>query len=100
MDALSQVLIILTAGFTASAIVANVYRIVAFVPETTFGHFLHVVVLMVSGPSEMFENAIEARNTGRWSALGFWLAISGVCYWSLILGLTVLYGVSEFFAVA
>ena len=97
MDALAEVLIVLTAGFTASAIIANVYRIVAFEPETTVGHFLRVVVLMFSGPSEMFESAIDARVSGRWSAMGFWLAIAGICHWSLVLGLTVTHGASSIF---
>ena len=97
MDALTEVLILLTAGFTASAIIANVYRIVGFVPETTFGHFLRVVVLMVSGPSEMFESAIDARVSGQWSAMGFWLAIAGICHWSLIVGLAVIHGANDIF---
>jgi hypothetical protein len=97
MDALSEVLIVLTAGFTASAIIANLYRIAGFAPETTFGHFIRVVVLMFAGPSEMFESAIDARISGRWSAIGFWLAIAGICHWSLVLGLAVLHGAKDIF---
>jgi hypothetical protein len=92
MNALASFLIVITAGFTASAIVANLYRIGGFEPETTSGHFFRVVVLTFAGPSEMFESAIEARISGRWGAMGFWLVIAGVCYWSLILGLAVLHG--------
>ena len=97
MDALSEVLIVLTVGFTASAIVANLYRIVSFEPETSFGHFIRVAVLMITGPSEMFESAIDARINGRWSAAGFWLAIAGICHWSLILGLAVVHGAKDIF---
>jgi hypothetical protein len=97
MDALTEVLIVLTAGFTASAIIANLYRIAGFEPETTFGHFIRVVVLMFAGPSEIFENAIDARISGRWSAIGFWLAIAGICHWSLVLGLAVLHGANDIF---
>jgi hypothetical protein len=82
----TTVLIVVTAGFTASAIVANLYRIAGFTPETTSGHVLRLAVLMIAGPSEIFETAIEGRINGRWSAVGFWLVISAVCYWSLILG--------------
>ena len=97
MHSLVWVLIVLTAGFTASAIVANVYRIVDFTPETNFGHFVRVVVLMFTGPSEIFETAIDARISGRWTALGFWLAITGICYWSLVLGLAVIHGANDLF---
>lgn len=89
MHALTTVLIVLTAGFTASAIVANIYRIADIASETTSGHLLRVLVLMVAGPSEIFEAAIDARMNRRWGALGFWLVISAACYWSLILGVIV-----------
>jgi len=100
MYTLATVLTVLTAGFTASAIVANLYRIAGFAPETTYGHFLRIVVLMFAGPSEIFETAIDARINRQWSAPWFWLAIAGVCYWSLILGLAVLHGANDLFAAA
>jgi hypothetical protein len=87
MYTVTTVLIVLTAGFTASAIVANLYRIAGFVPETTSGHVFRLMVLTIAGPSEIFETAVDARINGQWSALGFWLVIAAVCYWSLILGI-------------
>jgi hypothetical protein len=89
MHALSILMIVLTAGFTASAIAANIYRIAGFAPETTSGQCLRLMVLMVAGPSEIFETAVEARINRHWSALGFWLVIAAVGYWSLILGVIV-----------
>jgi VIT1/CCC1 family predicted Fe2+/Mn2+ transporter len=91
MDALMRDLILLMAGFTASGIVANLYRMTGLSPERTDGQFLRVVVLMFAGPSELFEMAVEARISKKWSAGGFWLSISAVCYWSLILGSIVLH---------
>ena len=90
MESFSYTLILLTAGFTASAIAANLYRISGFVPETTPGHFIRVVVLMFAGPSEIFESAIHGRVARELSALPFWLSISAVSYWSLILGFVVI----------
>ena len=90
MHPLANVLIALTAGFTASAIVANIYRIIGYGPETTSGDFVRGPVLLFAGPSELFESAIDARLKGEWSAIGFWLTISMVCYWSLVLGILVL----------
>ncbi len=55
MRTLASFLIVITSGFTASAIIANLYRIGGFEPETTLGHFFRVVVLMFAGPSEIFE---------------------------------------------
>ena len=89
MQSLLLFLLVLTSGFTASAIAANLYRISGFVPETTYGHFVRVCVLMFAGPSEMFESAITARMSKDTSVVLFWLTISAVCYWSSILGLVV-----------
>ncbi len=89
MYSLDLFLLVLTSGFTVSAIAANLYRITGFEPETTYGHFVRVCVLMFAGPSEMFETAVRARISREWSAPRFWLTISAVCYWSSILGLAV-----------
>jgi hypothetical protein len=74
---------------TASAIAANLYRLSGFMPETTYGHFVRVCVLMFAGPSEMFESAVTARMSRDTSAVLFWLTISAVCYWSSVLGMVV-----------
>ena len=89
MQSLAFFLLVITSGFTASAIAANLYRITGFVPETTYGHFVRVCVLMFAGPSEMFETAVTARISRESSPVWFWLTISAVCYWSSILGLAV-----------
>ena len=95
MHSLTLFLLVLTSGFTASAIAANLYRISGFVPETTSGHFVRVCVLMFAGPSEMFETAVTARISQEWSALWFWLTISVVCYWSSVLGMVVYFSVKN-----
>ena len=95
MQSLALFLLVLTSGFAASAIAANLYRISGFVPETTYGHFVRVCVLMFAGPSEMFESAITARMSKDTSAVLFWLTISAVCYWSSILGLVVYLAVKK-----
>jgi len=98
MHGLASFLIVLTAGFTASGIAANLYRLGGFEPETTLGHFFRVVVLMFAGPSEIFESAVTARMSREGTAVGFWLSIAGVCYWSLLLGLVVLHGAKDLVA--
>lgn len=89
MQHVLNVLVLLTSGFTVSAIAANLYRISGLVPETTSGHFVRVVVLMFAGPSEIFEWAVHGRVSRQWSGVGFWLSIGAVCYWSLLLGFIV-----------
>ena len=95
MQSLAIFLLVLTLGFTASAIAANLYRISGFVPETTSGHFIRVCVLMFAGPSEMFESAMTSRVSRDSSAIWFWLMMSAICYWSSVLGLVVFYSVKN-----
>jgi len=90
MHALAWFLIVITAGFTASGIVANLYRIAGFKPESRSGSIVRAAVLVFSGPSEIFESAMHARMTKAWSPLAFWLVAAAVSYWSLALGLLVL----------
>jgi hypothetical protein len=89
MQSLALFLLVLTSGFTTSAIAANLYRISGLVPETTYGHIIRVCVLTLAGPSEMFETAITARINRESSPMWFWLMVSATCYWSCILGLAV-----------
>ena len=96
MRTLASFLIVITSGFTASAIVANLYRIGGFEPETTSGHFFRVLVLMFAGPSEIFESAVTAphrRASGMRSGSG-WRS-PAVCYWSLLLGTIVIHGAGD-----
>lgn len=95
MHSLAWVVLVLTSGFTVSAIVANLYRISGFAPASISGHFVRVVILMFAGPSEIFESAITARMKREGTAFGFWLTIIGICYWSLVLGLAVVHGAED-----
>jgi hypothetical protein len=90
MHALAWFLIVITAGFTASGIVANLYRIAGFKPDSLSGNIVRAAVFVFSGPSEIFEKAMHARVTKAWGPLLFWLVTAVVSYWSLALGLLVL----------
>ena len=80
----------ITAGFTASGIVANVYRLVAGKPEKASGRIAYVAVMVVAGPSVLFENAAQSRRKKACSAFAFWIATAIASYWSFALGLTIL----------
>ncbi len=80
----------LVAGFTASGIVANLYRLVASKPSSTGGQITYVAVMVVAGPNVLFENAARSWRKKDCSALAFWLAAAISSYWSFALGLTII----------
>ena len=90
MHAFWLLLFSITAGFTASAIIANLYRICVFKVTSRSGQALRAAVLVVAGPSVLFENAMRGRIAKAWNPVLFWLATAGVLYWSLAIGLLVL----------
>jgi hypothetical protein len=77
-------------GFTASAIVANVYRVSGMRAETSGGKALRSAVLVFAGPSVLFETAMKGILAKTWRPFTFWLATALILYWSLALGLIVL----------
>jgi hypothetical protein len=90
MHALWLLLFAMTAGFTASGIIANVYRVSGFKAENATGRMLQAVVLVVAGPNVLFEKAMRGFLQKEWKPITFWLVSAGVFYWSLALGLLVL----------
>ena len=87
---LTVALYTITVGFTASAITANLYRICHAKGETGSDQLVRLVVMTIAGPSVLFETAIRGFLAKEWTTIAFWLATSGVAYWSLAIGLLVL----------
>jgi hypothetical protein len=79
-----------TAGLTASGIAANVYRMLARKPLTRPEQALYYAVMVVAGPSVLFENATRSFRTKDCSRLAYGLAVAITGYWSFALGLLVL----------
>ena len=79
-----------TIGLTASGIVANIYRLLGNTPETLSARVGYVAVMVVAGPSVLFDNATRSWRKKDCSAVAFWLATALAAYWSLALGLLVL----------
>lgn len=80
----------ITVGFTASGIAANLYRLSGAEAKTSAERTIRLVVMVVAGPSMIFENAVQGLMSKKWTRATFWLATVGVTYWSLALGLLVL----------
>jgi hypothetical protein len=78
------------AGFTASGILANIYRLVASKPETLGGRLGYVAVMVVAGPNVLFENAATSFRAKDCSTFAFWLAAAISAYWSFALGLFII----------
>jgi hypothetical protein len=75
------------AGLAASGILANLYRLVAKKPQTSVGKLGHVAIMIVAGPSVLFENATSAFRKHDCSTFTFWLATAIATYWSFAIGL-------------
>lgn len=78
------------AGFAASGILANLYRLIARKPETTAGRIGYVAVMVVAGPNVLFENAAASFRARDCSRFAFWLAAAISGYWSFALGMFIL----------
>jgi hypothetical protein len=80
-----------TAGFTASGILANLYRLIVGKQDTGgMARTAYVVVMVIAGPSVLLENAAAKLREKSCSRLAFWLVASVSAYWSFAIGLFVL----------
>ncbi len=84
------VLFAVAIGFTASGITSNVYKLIAKKPESTRAKIIYAGVMVLAGPSVLFENAATSFRAKKCSGLAFWLAVCVTGYWSFVLGLFVL----------
>ncbi|HEY0106230.1 MAG TPA: hypothetical protein VGB91_09115 [Rhizomicrobium sp.] len=78
------------AGFTASGILANLYRLVAHKPEGFAGQIGYAAVMVIAGPNVLVENAARSRRAKDCSRFAFWLAATIAAYWSFALGMFVI----------
>jgi hypothetical protein len=85
------VLFATTAGFTASGILANLYRLIAGdKPQSSNRKTVYLAIMVVAGPSVLLENAANSLKTKDCSRVAFWLAAAIAGYWSFAIGLFVL----------
>lgn len=77
----------MTGGFALSGIVANLYRLIAPKTESSGKKAAYYIVMVVAGPSVLFDNAARSWRKKACSAVAFWLAAALSAYWSFIIGL-------------
>jgi hypothetical protein len=77
-------------GFTVSGIAANLYRLCGITGDTANKRTLRMIVMVIAGPSVVFEYAVKGLKAKEWSATIFWLVTGATLYWSLAIGLFVL----------
>jgi len=82
-------LFLVIAGLTASGIASNLYRLIVGNPAKFGGRGVYFAVMVVAGPSVLFDNAARALRKKECSQFAFWLAAAVAGYWSLALGLFV-----------
>ena len=90
MHGLLVVFFAVAAGFTASGLVASVYRILARSPESDRENMVRHAVLIVAGPTVFFGTATRLLMAKELSPLLFSIAIMALSYWSFALGLFIL----------
>lgn len=90
MHDLLVVFFAVAAGFTASGIVASVYRIIARSPESNREKMVRHAVLVVAGPTVFFGTATRLLMTKELSPILFSFAVMALSYWSFAIGLFIL----------
>jgi hypothetical protein len=81
----------MAAGFTASGIVSNLYKLIcAAKPTSLAGRTAYITIMVVAGPNVLFANAATAVRGKEGSKLAFGLAAAVAGYWSFAIGLFVL----------
>jgi hypothetical protein len=84
------VLFAVTAGFTASGLVANVYRLIGKKAQNPFEKTAYIAVMVIAGPNVLFENAANSVRAKSCSKMAFFLAAAVTAYWSFAIGLFIL----------
>ena len=77
-------------GLTLSGIVANFYRLIARKPEGKLATCAYYVVMLLAGPSVLFENSTRSFRKKECSGFAYGFAVSLAGYWAFMIGLVVI----------
>ena len=80
----------LAAGLTLSGIVANFYRLVAKKPRTRAATWIYYGVMLLAGPSVLFENSTRSFRKKECSHSAYAFAVTLAAYWWFMLGLALI----------
>jgi hypothetical protein len=73
-------------GLTMSGIVANLYRLMATKPKSAAENWVYYGVMVLAGPSVLFDNATRTFRKKECTRMAFAFAISLATYWAMVLG--------------
>jgi hypothetical protein len=76
-------------GLALSGIVANLYRILARRPKSRKAKTVYYVVMILAGPSVLFENATRSFRKKDCSTSAYGFAVALASYWAFVIGLMV-----------
>lgn len=77
-------------GFTASGIIASIYRLMFPKAEGSIAKTAHIGVMVFAGPSVLFGSSFRAMREHKSSRAVFWFTAAVSAYWSLVIGMIVL----------
>lgn len=80
----------LAGGLTLSGIVANFYRLVARQPQGRLATWAYYGVMLLAGPSVLFENSTRSFRRKECSRSAYAFAVGIASYWSFVLGLALI----------
>ena len=80
----------IASGLTLSGIVANVYRLLASEPKDATQNLVYYAVMVLGGPSVLFDNAARSFRKKECSGPGLAIALGLATWWAMILGVILL----------
>ncbi len=86
MQSFLLVMFTIAGGLTLSGIVANLYRLLASEPKSTAETAVYYAVMVLAGPSVLFDNATRTFRKKECTALGLVVALGLAIYWAMVLG--------------
>lgn len=87
MRILQLLLFSFAGGLALSGIVANLYRLLARRPKGTAATLCHWAIMIVAGPSVLFENSTRSYRSSACSGVAYGFAVAIAGYWALLLGM-------------
>lgn len=86
MHSLLLVLFTIAGGLTLSGIVANIYRLIATKPKSGGETLVYYAVMVLAGPSVLFDNATHSFRKKECTGLAWIFALGLATYWAMVLG--------------
>jgi hypothetical protein len=86
MQSFMLVMFTIAGGLTLSGIVANLYRLIATKSKSDAQSWVYYGVMVVAGPSVLFDNATRTFRKKECTGLALAFALGLAIYWAMVLG--------------